>query len=167
MITDPDDLVGVLITDHPELDEPRRFEAMPGELEQLGKLAIAGVRLEVTVPGDEEPTRYILTANNFNKLATKRPMEEVLADARPVAPPTPTRRSHNKTANGEALRTFNSLENAGLPHQGKVSAEEARLVRENLEVVNANRATQKLTPIDPANPMDAKRYGFQTSEAGN
>jgi hypothetical protein len=57
--------------------------------------------------------------------------------------------SYNKTANGEPLRSFNSLENAGLPHQGKVSAEEARLVRQNLEAVNANRKTQELVPIDP------------------
>jgi hypothetical protein len=162
MIVKPEDLVGVVVTDHPDLDQPVRLEAMPNELEQLGKYAIAGVRLEVTTAGDEEPKRYILSVNNFNKLATKRPMEEVLADAKPVAAPTLKRRSHNKTTNGEPLRSFNSLESAGLPHQGKVSAEEARLVRENLEAVNKNRAAQDLPPIDPSNPIDAKRYGLDT-----
>jgi hypothetical protein len=166
-MADAAELASVIVTEHPELEQPVRLEAMPAELEPLKKLAIRAVALEVRFPGDEEePTRYVVTENNFAKLATDRPMAEVLASAEPVVAKA-TRRSHNRTADGEPLRTFNTLENAGMPHQGKVSAEEARLVRDNLEAVNASRAAQDLPPIDPANPIDAKRYGFGQADTAD
>ena len=114
------------------------------------------------MPGEDEVSRYTLTVNNFNKLATVKPMAEVLSDAQPAAP---KRRSHNKTANGDPLRNFDTLEQAGLPHKGKIGEDEARLVREHLDTVNTNRAAHGLSPIDPSNPIDAKRYGFDTNPA--
>lgn len=158
-----------LTVEHPDHELPLRLEATPEELEPLKKLGIRAVRLEVQLPGeDEEPARYIVAIKEFDKLATGRPMAEVLAEAEEavVTAPASKRRSHNKTANGEPLRIFNTLESAGLPHMGKVSAEEARLVRENLEAVNAKRAAQDLPPIDPANPIDVKRYGFGEPTSG-
>ena len=152
-----------LTVEHPDHEMPLRLEARPAELEPLKKIGIRAVRLEVQLPGeDEEPTRYIVPEKDFDKLANGRPMAEVLAEAEQVVtPPRQTsRRSHNKTANGEPLQTFDTLKNAGLPHMGKVGAREARLVRENLEAVNASRTAQGHAPIDPANPIDAKRYGF-------
>jgi hypothetical protein len=160
MVDDPAELARMVVTEHPDLDKPAVLEALPDELGQLGKLAIQAVRVEVTMPGEEEPNAHTLTVNNFNKLAAGKPMAEVLADAQPA---TIKRRSHNKTTNGDALRTFDTLESAGLPHKGKISAEEAKLVRENLEEVNANRAVQGLEPIGPNNAIDAKRYGFGKS----
>ena len=168
MIENSEELVGVVVTEHPDLDEAVRMEAKPEELEQLGKYAIAAVGLEVTRPGDDAPSRYILTVTNFNKLATDkdRPMDVILAEAEPVVQPKQRRSSHNKTSDGEPLRTFDTLDSAGLPHKGKVSAAEAQLVRENLEAINAKRAAQSLPPIDPTNPMDAKRYGFDSANPG-
>jgi hypothetical protein len=163
-IDSPDEQrVDILVTDHPDLEPGKqvRLEALPDEIKDLGKYSIAAVGLLVTRPEDEVPSRHILTKANFDKLATHKPMNEVLTAAAPVKS-SAGRRSHNQTTSGDPLRTFDTLESAGLPHQGKVSAAEAKLVRENLEAVNANRATQNLPPIDPANPMDAKRYGFNT-----
>jgi hypothetical protein len=160
MAENPEELIGIVVTEHPDLDQPVRLEAMPHELEQLGKLSIAGVGLEVTRPGDEEPTRYLLTASNFNKLATGRPMNEVLADAQPVAPPKSQRRSHNTTKDGGALINYNDPEYAGLPHKGKTGEVEAAFVRDNLELVNERRAAAGHPPIDPSNAEHAKRYGF-------
>jgi hypothetical protein len=51
MIENPEELIGVVVTEHPDLDQPVRLEAMPHELDQLGKLSIAGVGLEVKGPG--------------------------------------------------------------------------------------------------------------------
>ncbi len=161
--------LATLTVEHPDHELPLRLEATPEELEPLKKLGIRAVRLEVCLPDEDQgPERYIVPIKDFDKLATGRPMAEVLADAEQVvvAAPASIRRSHNKTATGEPLRTFNTLESAGLPHMGKVSAEEARLVRENLEAVNAKRAVQGHAPIDPANPIDAKRYGFSEPTSG-
>src|ERR1700724_1125590 len=85
MAENPEALVGVVVTDHPELDQPVRLEAIPGELEMLGKLALKDpVILDVTQPGEEESQRYVLTVANFGKLATHKPMGEVLEGAEPV-----------------------------------------------------------------------------------
>lgn len=162
MAPNQEELVGVVVTDHPDLDQPVRLEALPEELKDLGKLAIAGVRLEVTRPGEERPERYILTANNFSKLATHRPMSEVLAEAQPVEPPKQQRRSHNRTASGEPLVSYGTIEHAGTPHNGKVGMKEAQLVRENLEAVNERLAAQGYRIIDPADPDHAKLYGLDT-----
>jgi hypothetical protein len=163
-IDNPDEQrVDILVSDHPDLEPGKqvRLEALPDEIKDLGKYSIAAVGLLVTLPGEEAPSRHILTKANFDKLATHKPMDEVLAAAAAVKPMA-ARRSHNQTTSGDPLRSFDTLESAGLPHQGKVSTAEAKLVRENLEAVNANRAAQNLPAIDPTNAIDAKRYGFGT-----
>lgn len=160
MAENPEELVDMVVREHPDLDQPVRLEAMPHELEQLGKLSIAGVGLEVTRPGDEEPARYLLTVNNFNKLATGRPMAEVLENAQPVVPPKSQRRSHNTTKDGGALINYNEPDYAGLPHKGKIGEAEATFVRDNLELVNERRTAAGHAPIDPSNAEHAKRYGF-------
>lgn len=160
MATSPEELAHIVVTDHPDLERPVQLEAMPEELAQLGKYSLAAVGLEVTLPADEEPTRYVLTVSNFKKLATGRPMEEILAEAQPVVPPKPQRRSHNTTKNGEPLNDHNTLEWAGTPHKGKIGTEEARLVREHLDEINARLVGQGHRTIDPADPAHAKRYGF-------
>lgn len=172
MIENPAEIIGVVVTEHPDLDRPVRLEAMPQELAQLGKLSIAGVGLEVTRPDDEEPTRYLLTVSNFNKLATGRSMAEVLENAQPVVPPksqrrsrgeqADERRSHNQRADGGPLVNYNEPENAGVPHKGKVGETEAAFVRDNLELVNERRTAAGHDPIDPSNPEHAKRYGFDS-----
>lgn len=153
---DPNILAVVTVVDHPDLEGPVRIDALPEELAQLGKFGLAAVTLEVTMPGEEEPTRHVLTTANFNKLATDRPMAEVLAEAEPVVV---KRRGGSGNGNGEA-RDHNTLEWAGTPHKGKTSPEEARLVRENLAAVNDRLIAQGLRPVDPTNPEHARRYGF-------
>jgi hypothetical protein len=164
MAENPEALVGVVVTDHPELDQPVRLEAIPGELETLGKLALKDpVVLDVTQPGQEESQRYVLTVANFGKLATHKPMAEVLEGAEPVVPARQSRRSHNRTATGEPLRDFSTLEHAGAPHKGKVGEAEGRLVRENLDAINERLVAQGVRTIDPANPEHAKLYGFDVA----
>jgi hypothetical protein len=48
-----------------------------------------------------------------------------------------------------------------MPHQGHVSPAEAKYVREHLDEVNARREAAGKKPIDPANPKDKERYGFE------
>ena len=152
---DPEALAAITVVDHPDVEGPVRIDALPEELAQLGKFGLAAVTLEVTMPGEEEPTRHVLTTANFAKLATDRPMAEVLAGAEPVV----AKRRGGSNGNGEA-RDHNTLDWAGTPHKGKTSPEEAALVREHLEEVNARLIAQGLRPVDPANPEHARRYGF-------
>jgi hypothetical protein len=162
MVDNPDALAQITIVDHPDVDDgPLRIEALPGELEALGKMAIKAVTLEVKLPDEEEPTRHVLTAANFAKLATDKPMAEVLEGAERVIF---KRSKGNGGASGEA-RDHNSLDWAGTPHKGKTSPEEARLVRENLATINERLVAQGYRPVDPANPEHARRYGFDSRQA--
>ena len=155
LATDPEALASITVTDHPDLEGPVRIDAMPEELEQLSKLAIKAVMLEVRMPDEEEATRHVLTVANFGKLAVGRAMEDVLATAEPVV----VKRRGGAGANGE-VRNHETLDWAGTPHKGKTSPTEAQLVRENLEAINERLAAQGYRTIDPNHPEHARRYGF-------
>lgn len=166
-IDNPDEQrVTMVVTEHPDLEPDKRvqLDAMPGELENLGRWSIAAVGLEVTFPGDEAPRRHVLTKVNFDKLSTSgRPMDEVIAAAA-VVEIVKQRRSHSTTKDGGPLVNYNDPEHAGLPHKGKIGDQEAEFVRNNLELVNARRAAAGHSLIDPTNPLDAKRYGLAVVE---
>lgn len=165
IVTNSDELIGMVVTDYPDLDEPRRIEVTPPQLEQIGKLAIATVGLEVESADEEEkPMRYRVPIEKFVKLATNRPMNEVLAEAQLVTLATPKRRSHNTTATGDPLRDYNDPEHAGFPHKGKIGEREAEFVRSNLTLVNEHRVAAGHAPIDPTNQAHAKRYGLTLEE---
>lgn len=152
----PEALASITVVEHPDIDGPVRIDALPEELEALGKMAIKAAVIDVQLPEDEEPTRYVVTAANFAKLATDKPIGEVLDGAERVV----ARRGRGN-GSGDA-RNHESLEWAGTPHKGKTSPEEARLVRENLGVVNERLAAQGYRAIDPGNPEHVRRYGLDT-----
>ena len=168
MASPPNGLVPLVVTDYPNSDPNQRvrIEVTPDELEKIGKMAIDAVGLETQPTGeDEKRTRYVVPLGKFAALATAAPIDEVLANAEPVVPSkaqrqAPQRRSHNERADGSPLVNYNEPDNAGLPHKGKIGDQEAAFVRDNLELVNARRTSVGHPPIDPANPLDAKRYGF-------
>lgn len=153
---DPDALASITIVEHPDIEGPVRIDALPEELDALGKMTVKAAILEVRMPDEEEPTRYVVTTANFAKLATEKPMTEVLDSAERVSA-----RRRGAGGNGE-VRNHETLEWAGTPHKGKTSPEEARLVRENLAAINERLTAQGYRTIDPGNPEHARRYGFDT-----
>lgn len=164
-----DQLVPLVVTDYPnsDPDQRARIEVTKDELEKIGKMAIDAVGLETEPSDDEEQrTRFVVPLGKFASLATVGPVEEVLTNAEPIVPAKPQkqsngeRRSHNQRTDGSPLINYNAPDNAGLPHKGKIGDQEAAIVRDNLEVVNARRIEAGHDPIDPTNPVHAKRYGF-------
>jgi len=161
-----DGLIPLIVTDHPELEDKVRIEVTPDEMERIGKLAIAAVGLETEPTGEERPARFVVPLGKLAALATVAPIEQVFANAEPVVQPKAQRRSsHNTTRDGGPLVNYNDPESAGLPHKGKIGEQEAAFVRDNLELVNERRATAGHPIIDPTNQVDAKRYGFGTTDA--
>ena len=158
-----DGLIPLIVTDHPDLEDKVRIEVTSDEMEKIGKLAIAAIGLETEPTGEERPSRYVVPLGKFASLATVAPIEQVLANAEPVVPPKPQRRSHNATKDGEPLINYNDPDHAGLPHKGKIGEQEAAFVRDNLELVNERRTAAGHAVIDPTNPVDAKRYGFSAT----
>ena len=162
----PDGLIPLVVTDHPNLEEPVRIEVTTEEMEKIGKMAIAAIGLETEPMGeDERHARFVVPVGKFAALATVAPLDEVLANAESVEPqPKPRtngdRRSHNRTASGEPLVNYSDPEFAGLPHNGKIGKREQAYVQANLEEVNARRTAAGHPAIDPNNAVDAERYGF-------
>ncbi len=168
-----DGLIPLVVTDYPDSDPDQRvcIEVTKDEMEKIGKMAIAAVGLETEPTDDEEKrTRLVVPLGKFATLATVAPVEEVLANAEPVVLAKPQknsngeRRSHNQRADGGPLVNYNEPENAGLPHKGKIGDQEAAFVRDNLELVNTRRSEAGHEPIDPTNPVHAKRYGLVLPE---
>lgn len=173
MASPPNGLVPLVVTDYPDSDPNQRvrIEVTPDEMEKIGKLAIAAVGLETEPTGeDERRARFVVPFAKLATLATVGSLEDVLANAEPVVPPKPEkrsngeRRSHNERADGSPLVNYNEPDNAGLPHKGKIGDQEAAFVRDNLESVNARRTAAGHEAIDPTSPVHAKRYGFPTPE---
>ncbi|NLU79490.1 hypothetical protein HCA58_14080 [Micromonospora sp. HNM0581] len=149
-----DEAIRVVVLEHPDLVAgPVQLEATPAEVESLddGALDVAVVEIHDR-HGHGEPRRVVLTASEFDAMATDVPMAQLLKTAERVRPPK-ARRSTEKI-------DYGTIEHAGRPHRGRVTEEEARLVRERLDEVNKRLADAGLRQIDPTDPEQAARYGL-------
>ena len=87
LITRDDTLARIVIQEHPELsDSPVEIEALADEAAVIGKSALRVAVVELYLPGEEEPHRVTMDAAAFDKLATDKPMSELLLTARPARP---------------------------------------------------------------------------------
>jgi hypothetical protein len=99
-----------------------------------------------------------LDAAVFDKLASSRPMAELLIAARP-AKRAPASRA---AAGADRQRVdYGTLEHAGKPHKGRITDAEKQLVREHLAEVNVRLAADGQRTIDPADPALAERYDLE------
>jgi len=86
LVTDGTALVRIVVHEHPELDgQPVELEAHVDEVQAITQAALPQVAvLDLHLPGEAEPRRVTLDATAFDKLATSRPMAELLIAARPA-----------------------------------------------------------------------------------
>ncbi|MDM4722844.1 hypothetical protein QTQ03_25785 [Micromonospora sp. WMMA1363] len=152
-----DEAVRVVILEHPDLVAgPVQLDATPVEVEGIDDAALDVVVVEIhDRNGGGEPRRVVLTASEFDAMATDVPMAQLLKTAERVRPPK-TRRAAEKV-------DYGTIEHAGRPHRGRVTEDEARLVRERLDEVNKRLADAGIRQIDPTDAEHATRYGFPTA----
>jgi hypothetical protein len=156
MLEADDEVVSVVVLDHPDLIAgPVRLDALPKEIEELdnGALDVAIVEIHDKL-GGSQPRTVVLTASEFDALATDVPMAQLLRTAERVRPAKTTKRVPADRLD------YATMEHAGKPHRGKTTDEEAQLVRDHLEEINSRLAAEGIRQIDPANPEHAARYGF-------
>lgn len=156
----PDDkVVSLVVLEHPDLVAgPVRLDARPVEIESIDDAALDVAVVEIhDGPEGSEPRRIVLTASEFDELATDTPMAQLLRTAERVRPPKAPRRGNDRP-------DYSTVEHAGKPHRGKVTDEEARLVREHLDEINKRLADEGVRQIDPADAELAARYGFPAPE---
>ena len=158
LIDDDEVPARIVVTEHPELaDSPVEIEAFVDEARALEQAGVPVAIVDIYFPGDL-PRRVALEAAVFDKLATDKPMEELLATARPVrrAP-----RSAATPAAREDRVNYGTLEHAGKPHKGKTTDTEKQLVREHLDEINERLAAQNLRTISLTDPDHVERYGLE------
>ncbi len=171
LITDDSDLVRIVVHEHPDLDgQAVEIEAHLDEVGAITDAALQVAVVELYLPGESEPRRVILDAAVLDKLASSRPMEELLIAARPARrAPKPRAATRAGTAadaaSGGERVDYGTLAHAGKPHKGRITDTEKKLVREHLAEVNARLAAEGLRTIDPADPALAERYGLEGDAA--
>jgi hypothetical protein len=164
LITEDSALVRIVVHEHPELDgQAVEIEAHVDEARVITDAALEVVVVDIYTVGEAEPRRVTLDAAVFDKLATARPMSELLIAA-PPARRAPKPRTI-ATAGGERP-DYGTLQHAGKPHKGKTTDAEKQLVREHLAEINKRLAAEGLRTIDPADPGHVERYGFEDLTAG-
>jgi hypothetical protein len=159
LITDDGDLVRIVVRQHPELDgQAVEFEGHRDEVKSLLGEALRVAEVELHFPGEDEPRRLVVDTAAFDKLATARPMAELLIASAP-AKRTPGPRP--AAAPRRERTDYGTLEHAGKPHRGAVTDAEKKLVREHLPEINERLAADGMRTIDPADPDHAERYGLE------
>ncbi len=167
LIMQDDALARIVIHEHPEIgDGPVEIEVLADEAKVIEKAALRVAMVDIYLPGEDEPRRVAMDAAAFDKLATERPMAELLIQA-PRARVT-KRPSRSGSGSGAAPagtaakgdRDYATLEHAGKPHRGKTTDEEKALVRDHFDEVNDRLAAEGLRTISLGDPEHVERYGL-------
>jgi hypothetical protein len=159
IIARDDAVTRIVIQEHPELgDSPVEIEALTDEARIIEKAALRVAVVDLYFPDEEEPRRVAMEAESFDKLATEKPMAELLVGARPV------RRSSKATAVSQpkADRTnYGDLANAGKPHKGRITDAEKQLVQQHFDEINDRLAAEGNRTISLAEREHVERYGLE------
>ncbi|HET7244957.1 MAG TPA: hypothetical protein VFJ07_08980 [Streptosporangiaceae bacterium] len=159
LITDDEAPARIVVSEHPALpDGPVEIEALTAEATDIENAGGQAALVDLYFPGDEQPRRVVLDVAEFDKLATDRPMGEILATARPARRSS---RSATTAAGREDRTNYATIEHAGKPHKGKTTDAEKRLVREHLDEINERLAAQNLRTISLTDPDHVERYGLE------
>jgi hypothetical protein len=134
--------------------------------EEAGKLVNTTLRLvEFTIYEPNKPPRTALVeTKQIDKLFAGVDFDKVVEGARKVetrqTTSQPRKSSPAKASGGgEPKLDYTAMDNISIIHRGRVTEEEAKLVRENRDVANANRARVGQPPVGE-DPKDAQRYNL-------
>jgi hypothetical protein len=167
-----DALARIVIHEHPELgDGPVEIEVLADEAKVIEKAALRVAMVDIYLPGEDEPRRVAMDAGAFDKLASERPMAELLIQAPRArvakrasrAAPGLGASPAGATARGDTAkgdRDYTTLEHAGKPHRGRTTDEEKALVREHFDEINDRLAAEGLRTISLGDPEHVERYGL-------
>jgi hypothetical protein len=159
LITDGEAPARIVVSGHPGLpDGPVEIEALMTEAMDIEKAGAQVALVDLYFPGDDQPRRVVLDVAEFDKLATDKPMDEILATARPARRAS---RSAAAAASREDRVNYGTLQHAGKPHKGKTTDAEKRLVREHLDEINERLAAEDLRTISLTDPEHVERYGLE------
>ncbi len=167
-------LARLVVEEHPNLPDSVTLEALPDEVEGIIPEEQNFVRATYFPPSESggEARSFVLSVEDFNKLAQTEDMATVLQNALSEQERQGKRRGGRRGRRAAGQRRaqridYSSPEYAGLPHRGRVTDAEKAYVRDNLDAVNRRRVEAGHDPIDPADPRQAERYGLTARQPDN
>ena len=159
IITRDDAVARIVVLEHPELgDGPVEIEALTDEAREIEKAALRVAVVDLYLPGDDEPRRAAMDCGAFDKLATDKPMGELLIAARPAR--RSSRAAAARPARGDRTN-YADPAHAGQPHKGRITDAEKQLVRERFDQINERLAGQGMRTISLADREHVERYGLE------
>jgi hypothetical protein len=149
----------IVIHEHPGLvGGPVEIDVLADEALAVEKSAVQVAVLDLYLPGDDEPHRVAVLADDFDQVATDSPMSELLATARAARRSSRTSASSPARSSSAGAAGFATLETAGRPHKGRITEAEQRFVRDHFDAINERLAAEGLRPIDLDDPAHIERY---------
>lgn len=160
-----EEVARITVSDHPALGgRTVELDAAVEEVEGLESSKITLVSVGIQLPGQSGIRRVVLEVGAFNRLFGDEDVDAVLRNARPGggsgAVSTSRPRRTARTTPSSSRADYRDESRFGLLHRGRVTEEEAAMVRANLVQANRNRVAAGQPEIDPSDPKEKKRYGF-------
>jgi hypothetical protein len=156
LIWDEDRLGRLVVEGYPEVPGGAiTLDVLPEEIEGEIPEGQSSVVLSYYPPKAQEPRRFVLPVETFNRLSRGEGMASILKSA--VAAKEEGRPRGRGTRTGI---NYASPEHAGEPHRGRATQAEQEYVRTHLDEVNARLREKGMREIDPSDPKMAERYGL-------
>jgi hypothetical protein len=161
---DDDDHARVVVQ-HPDIAGPLELDISTAEAAKLTETTLRLVALTVLEP-NKPPRAVQMETKVLDRLFPEVDFDRVLEGARraDLAALPPSQRPGRSTVTSSrptgAKADYTAPDRFGQLHRGRVTEEEARLVRDNRDQASANRQSQGHPPIDFADPAEVKRYGI-------
>jgi hypothetical protein len=156
-----------VIVQHPDMAGPLELDVSTAEAAKLTETTLRLVAMTVLEP-NRAPRTVQIETKVLDRLFAEVDFDRVLEGARraDLASVPPSQRPARATApaSGPSSRTekidYTAPDRFGQLHRGRVTEDEARLVREDRERASANRQSQGHPPIDFDDPAEQKRYSL-------
>jgi len=155
-----------VIVQHPDFNVPLELDISTEEAAKLTDTTLRLVSMTVLEP-DQPPRSVQIETKVLDKLFGDVDIDKVLEGARradlasvpPSQRPGRSAAATPRPARGERA-DYTAPDRFGQLHRGRVTEEEARLVREQRDRASRNRQAQGHPPIDFDDPVEIKRYGL-------
>jgi hypothetical protein len=153
-----------VVVQHPDIAATLELDISTAEAAKLTDSTLRLVAMTIYEP-DRAPRSIQIETRVLDKLFADVDFDHVLEGARraDLAAVPPSQRP-GRSGGGTAVRgdkvDYTAGERFGQLHRGRVTGEEARLVREQRDQASANRQAQGHPPIDFDDPAERKRYGL-------
>lgn len=156
-----DDTHAKVIVKHPDMNFAVEIDMSTEEAAKLQTTALRLIEFTIHEP-NKAPRTAVMETKVADKVFSGVDLDGVLQGARKAETQVKASRAprgSGSKSTGDRL-DYTAPENFGKLHRGRVTDEEAGLVRANRDQASANREAQTGSPIDWTDPKEVKRYGL-------